>query len=94
MAVMDNRHDSKGAAEIAVLKAEEISVERDIRIAKREKRQMKNYLDQAPSEKYDAARESNIRGLDDEVLELEDDLEKIRADKAALQAQYSEKSML
>lgn len=71
LSVMDNRHEAKGVAA-------EVAVESELRAVRREKRQMQNYLDSAPSEQYDAARQATIRELVDEEKELTESLEKLR----------------
>lgn len=71
LAVMDARHEAKGVAA-------EVTVESELRSVRREKRQLQNYLRQAPSEAYDAARESTLRELEDEEKELKETLEKLR----------------
>lgn len=68
---MDGRHEAKGVAA-------EVSVESELRAVRREKRQLQNYLDSAPSETYDAARQATLRELVDEEKELSEKLEKLR----------------
>lgn len=71
MAVMDGRHDAKGSASQA-------TVESELRSVRREKRQLQNYLDSAPSEQYDQARRANMRELEDEEKELKESLDKLK----------------
>lgn len=71
ISVMDDRHEAKGTAAL-------VTVETELRAVRREARQVQNYLDQAPSERYGAARESTLRELLDEEKELEEKLERYR----------------
>jgi len=78
LGVMDQRHDEKGAAAAAAVSAEETSIESELRAVRRDKRQIQNYLDSAPSETYDAARQATLRELVDEEKELQEKIEKLR----------------
>ena len=71
LAVMDARHEAKGIAA-------EVTIESELRTVRRDKRSLKNYIDQAPSETYDAARQATLRELEDEEKELQESLTKLR----------------
>ena len=70
LAVMDARHEAKGIAA-------EVTIESELRTVRRDKRALRNYLDQAPSETYDAARQATLRELEDEEKELGENLDKL-----------------
>jgi len=70
LAVMDARHEAKGTAK-------EVTLESELRNVRRDKRSLRNYLEQAPSETYDGARQATLRELEDEEKELKENLDKL-----------------